>query len=641
MPPLRTSLVLILALLMPLPGVTHAAPFAYFSNLNADTVSVLDTATDTIVATVPIHQSPFGVAFPVGQPIAYLLSAGGGGTPTTPSGRVHVLDAATNTVTNIIETGGGPSVSLAVNPIMARIYVANFFPPFNVAVIDSDAQTLLTNVPTWAYPTMVAVHPSGDRAYVVSQGGSTGIVQVLDTATNTIVRTVDIGGPAFGVAFNPGGDRAYFTHGCESACPFATGAVDVLDTATETVLARIEVGELPRGITVDPSGTHVYVANSGDQNGGTVSVISAAANAVIDTIAVGPRPWSVAVHPDGSKLYAVSNGAGMVGATVAVIDLAARDGGTTIPLTGATQARGTFMTPVVVPAGCSDGVTGVGEACDDGNVVDGDGCDHDCSVTACGNGITSPGEECDDDNTADADDCSSACARTGCGDGLMTAGEECDDGNISDADACSSACVVTPCGDGLVTAGERCDDGNTTASDGCDAGCQLELIPGGGKANLDCAVQWAVANGTTPPRFDSKGRPSPKQTCRDGDVRCDRDAVVNGSCTFGVQICFGIPNPACFADVTQPYVEAEIVKPSLIDAGRSPAAAAVRAQLGGVLASYLPGGPNVCTSRIDMVVPMRVTASGFHKHKLAWKTRVMLYTKGYDTDSLQLVCVQR
>lgn len=50
---------------------------------------------------------------------------------------------------------------------------------------------------------------------------------------------------------------------------------------------------------------------------------------------------------------------------------------------------------------CGDGEVGVGttgfgtEECDDGNRVNGDGCDSDCTITGCGNGITTPGEYCD------------------------------------------------------------------------------------------------------------------------------------------------------------------------------------------------------------------------------------------------------
>src|SRR5262249_2026566 len=65
--------------------------------------------------------------------------------------------------------------------------------------------------------------------------------------------------------------------------------------------------------------------------------------------------------------------------------------------------------PVV---GCGNGVPDGGEQCDDGNIVDGDGCDSNCTLTACGNGIVTTGEACDDGNLADGDGCSSTCQDT-------------------------------------------------------------------------------------------------------------------------------------------------------------------------------------------------------------------------------------
>jgi len=51
-----------------------------------------------------------------------------------------------------------------------------------------------------------------------------------------------------------------------------------------------------------------------------------------------------------------------------------------------------------------------GEGCDDGNVVDGDGCDRNCSVSACGNGVRAANEECDDGNVEPGDGCSASCS---------------------------------------------------------------------------------------------------------------------------------------------------------------------------------------------------------------------------------------
>ena len=62
---------------------------------------------------------------------------------------------------------------------------------------------------------------------------------------------------------------------------------------------------------------------------------------------------------------------------------------------------------------------------------------------------------------------------TRCGDGVKAGLEQCDDGNLVDGDGCSGSCLVEECGDGVVqvSSGEVCDDGNQIGGDGCSAGC--------------------------------------------------------------------------------------------------------------------------------------------------------------------------
>jgi cysteine-rich repeat protein/YVTN family beta-propeller protein len=98
-------------------------------------------------------------------------------------------------------------------------------------------------------------------------------------------------------------------------------------------------------------------------------------------------------------------------------------------------------------AGCGNGRPDPGEACDDGNAIDGDGCDHNCTVTACGNGVVAAGEACDDGNAIDGDACDHNCTVTACGNGIVTAGEACDDGNAIDGDGCES-CQFAACSSG-------------------------------------------------------------------------------------------------------------------------------------------------------------------------------------------------
>ncbi len=127
--------------------------------------------------------------------------------------------------------------------------------------------------------------------------------------------------------------------------------------------------------------------------------------------------------------------------------------------------------------GCGNGVKDPGEECDDGNLISGDGCDANCTLTRCGNGIVTAGEQCDDGNNVSGDGCSATC-KLECGDGLVQPGEQCDDGNTISGDGCDANCTFTRCGNGIVTAGEECDDGNNVSGDGCSATCRIECGDG-------------------------------------------------------------------------------------------------------------------------------------------------------------------
>jgi len=132
---------------------------------------------------------------------------------------------------------------------------------------------------------------------------------------------------------------------------------------------------------------------------------------------------------------------------------------------------------------CGNGVLEASEQCDDGNTVNGDGCNSLCQIEAnydcptpgqpcidtavCGNGILTPDEACDDGNMVSGDGCSGDCQTIESGWQCPIPGEPCSqicgssqlDGSVPCSDANSQ---IVRCGDGIVTAGEECDCGDGT-----------------------------------------------------------------------------------------------------------------------------------------------------------------------------------
>jgi len=97
----------------------------------------------------------------------------------------------------------------------------------------------------------------------------------------------------------------------------------------------------------------------------------------------------------------------------------------------------------------------------------------------CGDGILDDGEECDDGNNINGDGCDKNCdteeEEPFCGDGIVNQfWEKCDDGNSNNYDSCRNDCSLPYCGDGIKDSGEECDDGNNANGDGCDKNCDTE-----------------------------------------------------------------------------------------------------------------------------------------------------------------------
>jgi cysteine-rich repeat protein len=91
-----------------------------------------------------------------------------------------------------------------------------------------------------------------------------------------------------------------------------------------------------------------------------------------------------------------------------------------------------------------------------------------------------------------------------CGNHVLEPPELCDDGNLVDGDGCDSNCTPTGCGNGIVTAGEQCDDGNLVSGDCCSATCQLEpnLPPDCSQAAPSVAELWPPNHSMVPVGID-------------------------------------------------------------------------------------------------------------------------------------------
>lgn len=277
--------------------------FAYITNLRADTVSVVQTATNAIVATIPVGDSPTAVAVAPDGRHVYVANA--------VSGSVSVIDTATNTVTATVSLPAGSApLGIAVTPNDRTLYVTDSGAN-DVSVIDTATNAVIAVIRTDAEgnavfnrPVGVAVTPDGRRVYVASSGRLLDIgdtVAVIDTATNTVTGTIEVGFGPTAVAVAPNGRHVYVANDTPSR--FGQGSVSVIATATNQVTATISGFEEPVGVAAAQNG-RVYVTVI-DTN--EVAVIATPTNRVT-TIRGFDSPVGVAVTPNGRLVYVTNTG---------------------------------------------------------------------------------------------------------------------------------------------------------------------------------------------------------------------------------------------------------------------------------------------------------------------------------------------
>ncbi|MGZ3831922.1 MAG: beta-propeller fold lactonase family protein [Mucilaginibacter sp.] len=291
---------------------------AYITNRTANTVSVINTNTNTVVSTIPVGKFPQGVSVSPDGSKVYVTN----GT----DGTVSVINTATNTVTATVPVGTNPS-GIAVSPDGSTVYVSNSIPSGSVSVINAATNTVTATITVGSINSGITVSPDGSKVYLACSSNSN--VVVIDAATNTITTTISGGVDPQATAITPDGKTLYETN-------ILAGNVSVINTATNTVTTTIPVGTSPFGISMSPDGSKVYVGNLGSAN---LSVINTSTNTVTGTITVGNTPDGISVSPDGAKVYVANQGDN----TVSVINTTTNTVLTTVSVGAGPSAFGNFV----------------------------------------------------------------------------------------------------------------------------------------------------------------------------------------------------------------------------------------------------------------------------------------------------------
>lgn len=324
------KLLTLLAALLAATGAAFATPYAYIAN-GTSSVSVIDTATDTVIADIAVGAGPWGVAVGPGGERAYVTNFYGNS--------VSVIDGQTLAVVATIPVGPYP-IGIAVSDDGRHVLVAHRVNDGTVSMIDTDSLTVVGTLAVGGTPQSVGfltqgAFVPGQGLFLVTVSASVSRVvalnrqlQIVTTATvgympsavtaaypdifvadwaEGTVASINTFGP-FGTWFAP--QFLALNEGIASALAYTWNTSDPNDPHGELFVASanghrvsvvttrpkplekvavIPVGQNPTGIAITPAGDKAYVTN---QNDNTVSVIDVHSRSVIDTISVGGRPAS-------------------------------------------------------------------------------------------------------------------------------------------------------------------------------------------------------------------------------------------------------------------------------------------------------------------------------------------------------------
>lgn len=306
------------------------------SNYGGDSVSVIDTDQCRVVETIDGLDEPFALA--MGADRAYVS------TVSPAYDAIAVIDTSTDSV--VATHPVALSVSdLAVAPHGQRVYASrNGARVADMAVLDTMTGRIETIDLGVQEPgttaDCVCVSPDGDRAYVGVNGSAGGRLVIIGAAAHAdeparprwrqrpptrshardaqtglgVAGSVAIGLPVRGVALSPDGALAYVA----SCDPDVGTVLDVVDTRTHKVTSTRKLGEdngILTGLTLSADGDRAYLV-SDDR----VTVLCTLTHDVIGTLRVPGQPSCVVESPDGKRLYVADYSGAVTVAPVAWAD---------------------------------------------------------------------------------------------------------------------------------------------------------------------------------------------------------------------------------------------------------------------------------------------------------------------------------
>lgn len=306
----------------------------YTADQTSNTVSVIDPTSNTLLGTIPLgNAQPDDLLGAL-----YNRQVGVHGLGFSPDGRwldvvnvtsnsVSIIDTASNTVQGTVYVGRAPHEGF-FTPDGKELWVAVRGQNY-ISVIDPEKMGETGRIPAADGVAMVAFRPDGKVAFVNSSRVAE--VDAIDVATKTVIARIPVVSPfSPNLAVTPDGQELWLTHKDE-------GKTTVIDAQTFAVKYVVDTGRVTNHVNfvARADGDFAYVTIGGEN---AVRVIKRGqgdtAPRVVSTITTGATPHGIWPSPDSSRVYVGLED----GDAVQVIDTARDEVVATIPIGQAPQA---------------------------------------------------------------------------------------------------------------------------------------------------------------------------------------------------------------------------------------------------------------------------------------------------------------
>jgi YVTN family beta-propeller protein len=289
------------------PPAESTAPRLYVTNEVSGDMTIIDSGTYNVIATVPLGKRPRGIHASPDRKTIYVALSGspiaGPGVdestlppPDKSADGIGVFDVAQKKVVRVIKGGSDPE-NFDLSKDGSQIFISNE-DDAAISVIDIASGTVVKSAKVGEQPEGVKLTPDGKLVWVTSE--ETGTVSVFDPVAGKVVKTFKVGHRPRSIAFMPDGLHAYVNAEND-------GSVVVVDAVKQRAIKPILLGKpgeiKPMAVLMAPDASRLFVSTG---RGHMVFTIDPATNKVLGSVEAGQRPWGLALSSDGKTLYSAN-----------------------------------------------------------------------------------------------------------------------------------------------------------------------------------------------------------------------------------------------------------------------------------------------------------------------------------------------